>query len=293
MISIVILTHDSADFIPACLDSLLRQKGEAEIIVVDNGSRDDTRRHLRSYAKDIFLIANPDNLGPCRGRNQGISAAKGEWVLTLDCDVLLEDGFIAALEQKIRELGPRTGMVQPKILTPDKKRIYSCGVYLSWGRRFFDIGQGEENRGNFSRPEFVFGACAAAALYRRSMLEEIKESTGYFDERFFFFVEDVDISWRARRKGWQCLFAPEIVCTHAGKSTMYDRDLQQYYCARNRFYTIRKNEGIVRYLAKVFPPLFYDLPRAVYLFFRNRYIRRGYVKKDILSAARTKGKRTK
>ena len=179
MLSIIILTHNSEKFITACLESVFIQKPrDIEVIVVDNGSRDNTLACIKPYAKDVQLIQNKHNFGPCCARNQAIAKAKGDWMLALDCDVVLEIDFINNIKQKIKTLNPQTGMLQPKILTPNKKNIYSCGIYLSWARRFFDIGHGRKNNKGFSKPKHIFGPCAAAALYRKSMLEQVKDKNG-------------------------------------------------------------------------------------------------------------------
>jgi len=81
------------------------------------------------------------------------------------------------------------------------------------------------------------------------MLWELKEETGYFDERFFFLVEDVDLAWRAQKKGWKALFYPKGVCYHSGNSSRTNGKLRQYFCFRNRYLMILKNEtvtGILR-----------------------------------------------
>ncbi|MBU1853441.1 MAG: hypothetical protein KJ957_05310 [Candidatus Omnitrophica bacterium] len=106
------------------------------------------------------------------------------------------------------------------------------------------------------------------------MLEEIRESTGYFDERFFFLVEDVDLAWRAQRKSWKARFYPGAVCYHYGNSSGLDKKFRQYLSFRNRHYSIIKNEGLKNYFKKFFPLLFYDIPRLLYLVFTNRYILR-------------------
>jgi GT2 family glycosyltransferase len=275
LISIVILTHNSEKFIGPCLESIFNQKqAEAfEIIIVDNGSQDNTLTKVDKYKKHIKLISNNDNLGPCRGRNQAISESQGDWILTLDCDVVLDQDFISKAQKLVTDIDRSIGMVQPKILTPDRERIYSCGIYLSWMRRFFDIGKGQKDNKKFFKPCIVFGACAAAALYNRSMLEQIKKDKQYFDEDFFIFVEDVDIAWRAKRNGWKCLFSPAIVCTHVGNSAESAKDLRQYYCMRNRYYMIKKNEGLFLYLIKIIPLFLYDLPRAIHVHFTNKYIK--------------------
>jgi GT2 family glycosyltransferase len=279
--SIVIVTYNSAGCIVSCLDSVFAQPLEnAEVIVVDNGSGDDTRALIRQRFPSVRLIENTSNEGACEARNRGIGLASGEWILTLDCDTVLKKDFLKALYVRIKTSPPKVGMVQPKILRSDEKTIYSCGIYLSWSRRFYDIGSGDTERGQYDGNGIIFGPCAAAALYKRTMLESVKESAGYFDRRFFFLVEDVDLAWRGKKKGWTCVFAPEAVCYHAGNSSRSGRKERQYLCARNRFLAIRKNEGLPRYLVKVLPALWYDLPRSAALLLGNPFFRRSLLKNE-------------
>ncbi|MFH1504510.1 MAG: glycosyltransferase family 2 protein [Candidatus Omnitrophota bacterium] len=265
MISVVILTHNSREFIKPCLDSVFSQEGyrNFEVVVVDNASGDGTPDLIGKYPK-VILIKNKENLGACRGRNQGIEASKGDWILTLDCDVVLERDFLLKAVEEIGKASLDIGIGQPKIFNYDKKTIYSCGLRLSWARRFFDIGKNKKDCLKFSKPEYVFGACSAAAFYNREMLEELKEKTGYFDQRFFFLVEDVDLAWRAQKRGYKALFMPRISCWHKGNSSKTSKKLRQYLCWCNRFYSIAKNEGFIKYALKIFPVLCYDLPRLVY-----------------------------
>ena len=275
MISVVVLTYNSLRSIKRCLDSLLAQDlSDLEVIVVDNGSLDGSVEFIQKYYPQVKLIGNKSNLGASRGRNQGITLAQGEWVLTLDCDVVLERNFLKAARELIGSLRDyRVGMLQPKILMEDQKTAYSCGIYLTGLRRFYDIGRGKSGAKPLGVNKNIFGACSAAAFYRRSMLEDIKEKSGYFDERFFFLVEDVDLSWRSRHKGWRTVFSPETICYHSGGSSSINKNMRQYLCWRNRYYSIIKNDGFFKYFGKVFPFLLYDFPRLVYLLIVNPYAR--------------------
>ena len=271
-ISIIILTLNSEKFIKSCLDSLFTQvHQDFEVIVVDNGSRDDTVDFIRETYPQMILIANKENLGTAFARNQGIEIAKGKLILTLDCDIILGKDFLKKIMDFARESGDSIGMFQPKILNVDKKTIYSCGIYLSKLRRFYDIGKGEFENGRFNIPKYIFGACSAAALYKKKMLEEIKQETGYFDERFFFLVEDVDLSWRAQRKGWKALYCPEAVCYHLGNSSNTSQKIRQYLCFRNRYYSIIKNESFKKISITFLLSSSYDSFRFFYLLFNNPY----------------------
>jgi len=275
-ISIVIINFNSRNFIQSCLSSVFSQDYlDFEVVVIDNGSQDDTHCYIKKNYPQVIFIENKENLGACRARNQGIEASRGEWILTLDCDIILEKDFLSKASKIIKNLHPTIGILQPKILKSDKKTIYSCGIYLSWLRKFYDIGKGQKDLGQYDNTKYIFGACSASAFYNRRMLQEIKENAGYFDERFFFLVEDVDLCWRANKKGWKAMFMPDTLCYHFGNSSNTSRKMRQYLCFRNRYYSLLKNEGFKKYFKRFLPLLFYDLPRLIYLLLTNEYMLRG------------------
>lgn len=277
-ISIVIPTFNSEKFIKPCLDSVFAQDyRDFDVIVVNNGSMDDTSPWVKENYSQCRLIENKKNLGAAKARNQGIEIAGGQYILTLDCDVILEKGFLKRMMTLAKNLEESVGLLQPKILKKDKKTIYSAGIYLSRLRRFFDIGKGKPDNGQFDCQKYIFGACSAAAFYKRQMLEEIKQDTGYFDERFFFLVEDVDLSWRAQREGWKALYCPEAVCYHLGDSSNTPPKIRQYLCWRNRKLFLRKCR--LNRLRLAITYLFYDLPRLFLLILTNSYVRNEIINK--------------
>ena len=273
-LSVIIPAFNSLRFIGPCLGSIFAQAIDSiEVVVVDNGSSDGTADFIKNnYPGKVLLLENKINLGAAKARNQGIEAAKGEWIFTQDCDVVLEKGFFPQVKELTGRVSGDTGMIQPKILMTDKKTIYSCGIYLSrLLKRFYDIGKGTVDRGQFSKESDVFGACSAAAFYRKAMLEEIKDAHGYFDERFFFLAEDVDLASRAQGKGYKAVYLPGAVCYHEGDSSATSAKMRQYLCWRNRKYLLAKLEINKAVSALVF--LIYDLPRYVFLALTNPYIR--------------------
>lgn len=275
-LSIVILTHNSRLDIEACLASVFRQGLESvEVIVVDNASTDGTREILGQDPR-VRWLANQVNLGASKARNQGIEFSSGEWILTLDSDVVLENGFLARFFFLAETFSSDVGMVQSNMLSADGERVSSHGIYLSVIRRFSDINHGRPRGIMPPRRVFMLGPCSAAAFYRRQMLDEIREETGYFDERFFFLVEDVDLAWRARRAGWKAIFCPDCICFHHGNGSGTDRQLRQYLSFRNRYWMIHKNEslwGRLRVYGISWP---YEILRLIYLFLFNRYFRGGF-----------------
>jgi GT2 family glycosyltransferase len=255
------------------LDSLRAQAGAGfEVIIVDNGSTDATRDIIKESYPQAALIANTVNVGAAGARNQGINAARGSWVLTLDSDIVLGEQFLSRFDTYLSGLPFGVGMVQPKILDSKAKIIYSCGIHMSWFFRFFDIGLGSADSEKFGKEQDIFGVCSAASFYRRQMLSDIKESYGYFDERFFFLVEDVDLSWRAHARGWKARYFPDAACFHKGNSSGFSRKARQYLCWRNRKLMIAKNQHV--FFRRAISFVLYDAPRAIFLFFANSYVRR-------------------
>ncbi|OGX11595.1 MAG: hypothetical protein A2351_06300 [Omnitrophica bacterium RIFOXYB12_FULL_50_7] len=277
MLSIVILTYNSQKHIEACLDSVFRQKtADIEVVVVDNASSDKTKEIIKGHYPRVKLIENPKNFGASKARNQGIECSSAEWILSLDSDVVLGDGFIEKFEAAWQLLTDDIGMIQPQVLMEDGKTIYSQGIHLTALRRFHDLNQGKTKDFTGGSSEKIIGPCSAAAFYRRSMLDKLKEKTGYFDERFFFLVEDVDLAWRAKRAGWKVLFDSQVVCTHVGNSSGTDKKLRQYLCFRNRYWMIAKNEDFWergRVYALSMP---YELARGLSLAVFNKYFWRKF-----------------
>ena len=273
-ISVVIPVFNSVDLLRRCLESLQAQwPPDAEVIVVDNGSSDGAATMVRRDHPGIRIIQNEKNEGAARARNQGIEASRGSWVLTLDCDVVLKAHFFDEILNAIQGAAPRTGMIQAKILKDDSDAIFSTGIRLTPLRRLVDRGLGQKDRGQFDELLEIFGPCSAAAAYRRSMLDEVKDAFGYFDERFFFLVEDVDLAWRAQRAGWKAAFSPKSVCAHRGDSSKTNGPLRQYYCFRNRRWMLEKNERFPGRVRNFLLSPFYDAPRRLYLFLTNPYFK--------------------
>lgn len=291
-ISIIILTFNSIGFIKPCLNSVFAQDYRAfEVIIVDNGSKDNTISFIRENYPQVILIENKENLGAARARNQGIEIANGKWILTVDCDIILEKGFFKKIMTFAKESEDSVGMFQPKILNMDKKTIYSCGIYLSKLRRFYDIGKGKFDNRRFSVSRHIFGVCSAAALYNCRMLEDIKEDTGYFDERFFFLVEDVDLAWRAQKKGWEALYYPEAICYHYGNSSSFNKPLRRFLCWRNRKILLRKCR-LNRFKLAIIS-IFYDFPYLIFLFLNNSYARNEILNKKNVSFSLCNKKKNK
>jgi len=255
-----VLTRNDGEVILDCLDSLQAQDhDDLAILVSDNGSTDDTAVRARQVRPRIELVENGANLGYAAGHNRAVARGGFDWFLALNADVVLRPDYLSrALDRAHSD--PACGMVTGKLLRPGSGQpiLDSAGLVLDRFRRNSERGSGEEDRGQYDEPEEVFGAFGAAALYSRPLLDDLAPDGKLFDEDFFAFREEVDLAWRARARGWTCLYAPDAQGTHVHRyrpetrasRPAAERRLQR----RNRYLMLIKNEswpGLVRDLASI------------------------------------------
>ena len=215
MVSVTLVTYNSGRFIKRCLESVLQQKySSLEIVIVDNASTDGTIDILEQFEARCRIVYNETNIGFAGAQNQAIGLSRGDWVLTLNPDVLLLPGFIKCLVNA-GHLDPKIGTVCGKLLTirstfelPDQPLIDSTGIYFTPMLRHLDRGSQEVDNGEYDNNEYVFGATAAAALYKREMIDNIAINGEFFDADFFVYREDADVAWRSQLLGWRCLYTP-------------------------------------------------------------------------------------
>ncbi len=227
LVSIVILAWNGKAYLNDCIASVAAQSyPNIELTVIDNNSEDGSRKILCQLQKDIrihgkqfTLVENDHNVGFAKGHNQGIVATKGEYYLALNQDVLLSKDFVRKAVD-ICLTDEVIGAVQGKILQYDLMRkqrtkiIDTVGLtaFKSW--RIIDEGQGQQDNGQYDSPHGLFLVNGVAPLFRRKALEVISLNGEYFDEDFFAYGEDVDISWRLNLYGWKCVYTPEAIAWH-------------------------------------------------------------------------------
>lgn len=228
LVSVNILTYNARGLIGPCLESVLKQTYKnVEVLVIDNASVDRTLEKVKKFP--VKIIKNKKNLGFSAGHNVGIKESKGEYVLCLNQDVVLDKDFIKNL---VGAMGAddKIGVVQGKLFKvkdiryPSDKIIDTTGLLMFKNRRVVSRGQGEKDKNQYKKGE-VFGADGAAPLYRRSALEDVKIDKEYFDEDFFMFKEDIDLAWRIRLYGWKAVYKPEAIGYHlrgAGEGAVKD-----------------------------------------------------------------------
>lgn len=239
-LSVVILNWNGKPFLSACLGSLMEQPGEDfEVILVDNGSIDGSVQFVAANFPQIEIISLQENLGFCKGNTIGISQAKGEYIALLNNDTEVDRHWLEELVKALEER-PDVGFCASKMLLYDQRDLIdSVGDYYSIAGSGGKIGHRDRaDKEGYNQQREVFGACAGAALYRRSMLEDI----GLFDEDFFISQEDVDLSFRAQLKGYKCLYVPTAVVYHRLNTTLKTYSAEYvYYGHRNLEYVYIKN----------------------------------------------------
>lgn len=251
-VSVTIVTYNSGRFIKRCLESVLAQQYPAKVvIVIDNGSSDGTVDILEQFEDQCQIVYNDENAGFAAAQNQAIAMSSGDWVLTLNPDVLLLPGFIQAMVNA-GHIHPKIGTVCGKLLTirasfdiPDKSLVDSTGIYFTPMLRHLDRGSQQVDNGHFLKYEYVFGATAAAALYRREMIEDVAMDGEFFDSDFFVYREDADVAWRAQLLGWRCIYTPHARGYHVRKVLPGNRralpPVINMHSVKNRFLMRIKN----------------------------------------------------
>lgn len=270
-LSVVIPNYRRPDLLRTCLRSVSAARAasaaEIEVIVVDDGSGDDSCAVVEREFPDVRLVALPVNRGYPVAINAGVDASRGEWVLTLNNDTTIEADAFDRMLEAVRAV-PQVGLaaVQQRFST-DHSVIYSAGTIVDGRAHASDRLMGAPVSASETEPVEVFGACGAGALYRRSMLTEL----GGFDERFAFGLEDVDVAWRARMHGWRCLYVPAAVIYHdLGGTIPHGSELRLYQAGRNRLLLIAKNLN-TRQLLRALPGIVtFDLAYVAYAAVRFR-----------------------
>jgi GT2 family glycosyltransferase len=239
MISVVIPNWNGEKYLPACLLSLRRQSyGDIEVILVDNGSDDRSVQLVRESFPDVRVIRFSRNRGFSAAVNAGIRVTKGDYVALLNNDTEADPRWLEELKKGLDTRGD-VGFCASKILYFDRRSIInSAGDAMSVTGYPRCIGNTEPDSKEFERTREVFGASATAALYRKEMLYQV----GMFDEDYFAYYEDVDLSFRGQLAGFRCLYIPTAVVYHWGSATTGEfSDFVVFHLERNVLYNLIKD----------------------------------------------------
>lgn len=217
-VAVVIPNWNGQDMIGKCVDSLLNQQSvKPIIIVVENGSVDDSLTILKTYGDSIIVLVQKENLGFAGGVNAGIKHALDlgvEHIALFNNDAVADPDWLISLVRTL-DSSKEAGIATSKILIGDTGKLDSTGDWYSTTGMPFPRGRNELDTGQYDTKTDVFGASGGASLYRASLFREI----GLFDEDFFAYYEDVDISFRAQLSGWKVLYCPSAIVYHALSAT--------------------------------------------------------------------------
>lgn len=263
-------TYNCRDLIADTLHPLLAAPGYfQELIIIDNGSNDGTKEFIQNRYPDITLIANSHNRGASAARNQGIDRAQEEYILCMDCDVMLSKGFFKNLKRILKKLPESVAAISPKTIQSGTDKIFSCGLAVSSLLRTHDIGKNKDTA-SLGKRKPIDGPNTCCAIYRKKYLDLVKEHS-YFDEDFFFIGEDADLALRFKEKGFLCLMFPQLTCSHRGKSSGFSDQRRRYFSFRNRLYMILKHYRGKNMASFFIRSFFYDVIRTVHFFLTNKY----------------------
>lgn len=237
LLSIIIPHYNGAHHLPPCFNALRAQTyPRLEIILVDNGSADESLELTRRDFPEVKIMALGQNLGFTGAVNRGIEQAQGQIIVPLNNDTEVTPGWAQALVDAL-QAHPRAGMAASKILLFDRRdTLHSAGDSFGVDGLPLNRGVWQKDEGQFDHDTDIFGGCAGAVAYRRAMLDDI----GLFDEDLFMYLEDVDLNWRAQLAGYRTVFVPDAVVYHHLSATG-GGVIASYYTGRNTIFVLAKD----------------------------------------------------
>lgn len=250
-VDVIIVNWNGKEFLKKCLGALSKQKfRDFSVTVVDNDSDDGSRDYVRHHHDDVKLLELDDNYGFAYPNNAGIKNSTGKYVVLLNNDTIPDTGWLGELV-KVMEEEKKWGFCASKvILSQHGNQIDTAGDFYSIAGCAGKYGHLDRaDKEAYLKYREVFGASAGAAIYRRSMLEDI----GFFDEDFFIVQEDVDLSFRARLNGYSCCYVPRAEVLHYSHGSIGNESSKYvYYSHRNMEFVYFKNTPL--------PLIFLSLP---------------------------------
>lgn len=211
-----------------------------EIIVVENGSGDDSAERIRTAAPNVKLVVSTTNDGFAGGCNAGVAASTGEFVALMNNDAKPDPGWVRAAVEKFAE-SPRIGAVASRVLDWDGNLVDYIGSAMTWYGMGYKPLTAEPIPSSPDVPHDVLFGTGAAMFVRRAVYDELNG----FDERYFMFFEDVDLGWRLNLRGFRFAYEPASVAYHKHHASMnsFGSYKETYLLERNALFTLYKNIG--------------------------------------------------
>jgi hypothetical protein len=258
LVSIIVVNYNGIEFIDQCLSTIFNTNyPNFEVILIDNASRDGSLECIKKgFANEdrLRLIENAKNVGPAVAENQGSVLAKGKYIAFLDNDTEVDPFWLIELV-KVLESDYTIGAAQSKLLNIEDRKKYDCaGDYLGPLGFLIERARYAQDEGQFDFIIDILSAKSAASIIRKDIIDRI----GGFDEGYYMFLEETDLSWRVWLAGFRVVFIPNSIVYHAfGTSRKkfkryYSKYLVRYYGCRNYISTLIKNLQLLN-LIKILP----------------------------------------
>jgi GT2 family glycosyltransferase len=236
-VAVVVPNWNGRRWLAQCLQSLAAQTRPAvEVVVVDNGSADGSLELVRDSPLPTRILELGRNTGFAFAATSGIEAASAGAVALVNTDIVLAPDWIERLARTLETDQSLSAVACKMVQMNDSGRLYDAGDFLRRDGVCEQRGRFEADDGRFDAPGEAFAACAGAALYRRQAVLDV----GGFDERFFSYLEDVDLGLRLRLAGWRCAYEPAVAQHAGGGSSWQLRPPVEHWIERNTLMLIAK-----------------------------------------------------
>ena len=267
LVSVIVLNYNAGKLLLNCIESIKKSAyKKIEIIVVDNISTDKSQKICKEKYPDIKLIQNDENFGYCEGNNIGIREAKGDYIIILNPDTIVESNWIEELISAYNKFGE--GLYQPKHLSLNKKTVYmSAGNMLNIFGFGYAREKGNKDENQFNKIEEI-GYASGTCLFTSSA---VLKKVGLFDPFIFLYHDDLDLGWRASQLGIKSYYVPTSLIYHAESYSLKWNAEKFYWLERNRKYCILTHYSKQTY-SKIFPTLL-----AVDFFVWMFYLTKGFL----------------
>jgi GT2 family glycosyltransferase len=282
-VAVCIVTYNSAPDLPGCLESVAKlEHRPLEIVVVDCASADGSLEAARRSAPagiPFRAVGLTENAGFAGGMNAAFAETSAPFVLTLNADARPAPDYVSRLLTRAEahpelRVGAVTGRLVRPVEADGHRRLDACGMRLTRTWRHLDRGSGEEDRGQHSSPERVFGATGAASLFRRAALDDAAVAGEIFDPRFHSFREDAELCFRLRERGWEVLYEPAAVAEHRRFNLPERRadmpPMVNYHSLKNRYLLRLYHQTAGNFLRTLLPALVRDAMALGYVALRER-----------------------
>ena len=271
LISIIVLNYNAGELLLNCINSLKKSTYQnIEILVVDNISSDDSHTKCKKQFPDIKLIQNRKNLGYCGGNNVGIKEAKGEFIVILNPDTIVEENWLDEMFNAFNEFGD--GLYQPKIISLNESNIIqSTGNMIHAFGFGFARDKGKkiiEKKEEIEKIGYASGTCLFTT-------KKVLEKVGLLDEFLFLYHDDLDLGWRAAQIGINSYYVPKSKIFHAESYSLKWSAKKFYWLERNRKYCLKTHYSKDTYKKMSFSLMLVDL--SIWIF----YISKGFLNAKI------------